>query len=405
MILGSAKSRTPAKRTSRTSTVAFSVGLGILPLVMGPRISGLAASWIVGLLLLAFGCLHSTPQRTWPRWLTLCTVALVLSAIGAFLVGEYLGLTTSASASWILLTFACILVGSTMYTRITQPVQVVKWSLYITGGLICVVRLPNLLSAGGPANSHAQVAVLTEYYLQSAYLLALTSICTIAFSLQRNLPTIQRVIGLAALGVLMMCLVSFASRAALVMFAAGAVALVILVLLRGGRVAASQVFSAIWLGIFSLMVWRSSYGSVIRDRLHDDRALDLNSLRRNDFRSAAFDAVSSYPLGTGWDSFSGHSSRVLLEAARSAHSGFLGLSITVGVLGAIAVTGLLIALAVPPFFRNVGGIGVYLGAALGVAIIVGGIADDISVYPIAFGYLFILVMVAMSARRERDDPL
>lgn len=393
-------SRISTNRPSRVPTVAFSVGLGILPLVLGPRISGLPVSWILGLMLLLFGCLQLTPRRTSQRWLTLSTVTIALGAIVAFLTGEYLGLTTSVSASWLFLTFACLFVGSAMYRRITQPLPILTRSLFITGGLICVVRLTDLLSEGGPVNVEAQTPVLTEYYLQSAYLLSLSSISTMVFSLNRNVPVIQRVFGLGSLAVMMICLVSFASRAALAMFAAGAGLLIILALLRGRRVGASQVVSIIFLVIFGALIWRSVYGSAIRSRLDDDLALILNSQRRNEFRDAAFDVVSSYPLGTGWDSFSSYSSQVLLEAARSAHSGFLGLSIALGLFGAIAVTALLGALVVRPFRRHGAGSGTHLGAALGIAIIVGGIVDDISVYPIAFGYLFILIVVAMAVGEE-----
>lgn len=403
MTLELARSRTPTKDVSRAPTVAFSVGLGILPLVLGPRINGLPVSWVLGLLLLLLGCLHSTRQRTWSRWLILSTGTIVFGAIIAFLTGEYSGLTTSASASWILLTVACIFVGSVIYSQIAQPVMVLRWGLFITGGLICAFRFPDLLRGRGLVNAEAQVAVLTEYYLQSAYLLSLSAIAAMTFSLNRRVPPTQRVIGLAALGVMIVCLVSFASRTAVLMFTAGAALLIILLLLRDRRASASQLISMICLAIFSLMVWRSAYGSVMRNRLDDDLALLLNSQRRDEFRSAAVDVISSYPLGTGWDSFSGYSSRVLLDAARSAHSGFLGLSIAMGVLGAIAVTCLLLALVVSPFYGQRGGLGMHLGAALGIAIIVGGIADDISVYPIAFGYLFILIMVAMSAREGHDD--
>lgn len=312
---------------------------------------------------------------------------LLSSATLAYLIGVSEGTSSHISLYWLLAAYLGAITSVLIKKSEPQDSNIVAFSLSITASLLSVELIVYAFVNKSFTFELIQQSLFTEFYLQTAFYisLGLLSMVFLLFS-PKTQPTM---LPLLFLGIFIctISIISLGSRNALAMLLSGCL-LLLITRWKQLRITLRLLLISLFSGW--LVIYFSDLGSFLRSRFLSNQVENLNSIRRLQFQELAKNTVFSNPLGLGWDSFSKISSGSVYEVVRSAHSLYFGVSISIGVIGALIY---LLIIGTPALKINTTRREAnqnMLISLLSACLLIQGINDDITVVPIGFIYLLVL---------------
>ena len=393
MIVAPSRQHQNYESDSKFSRGLLALGFGLLSISTGPTFLGLRLFFIVGALLILVSALTNSAKGTagFERSQVVLLLALFVSGTIALLTSPVRD-NFSQGLNWLLLSFICVVLTIIVRYQFLNPAWSIISGLMLLGFGDAIYVLFSLISNGQIIfSSTNQRPFLFEYYLQDAFVCALSGIAFFFFAAIAKSK--QKQFGLFFMGLACVsALVILASRGALVSFLAGT-AFTLIMLARRGQISRTIIFWASTIyGALALFLLTPAGNQLIQRFQAVSNSEVYNQVRRANFQQLALAFLVDHPLGLGWNAFSAITANAYSEAVRSTHSMYFSLGLDLGWVGAISYLVMLLIM-IKKSFGNQISLEIAVLGSIAIAYLVEGLNDSPHVLPISLGWsLFFMVL-------------